>query len=363
VNASCRDFRMLLENRLARRATRPARRATRPAQNAAPERLADLAWHEHLFTCEGCRALLDAEQALESLLASLPEPYLEPAVRDRVLARLRHARDEERLDSLLDLAGAAQAPSGLARSVLVSVTRREGDEQLDRLLDLDVVTVPEGLTERTLTALHLAPRFELTEPRLERRFELTEPRLERRVELTARRLERRSELTARRLARRVELTALHLARRVELTALHLARRSELTARRLARRSELTARRLARRSELTARRLARRSEKMRPLTRRIAGFAAAAAVLAAIAWIVRGLETQRDVAPPAIVDVQPSRTERPEVGAPNAPVSDEMLAALDVLENWDVLITEDVETLLSTLPADAAVLLEDLEDEG
>ena len=352
MNASCRDFRMLLENRLARRATRPARRATRPAQNAAPERLADLAWHEHLFTCEGCRALLDAEQALESLLASLPEPYLEPAVRDRVLARLRHARDEERLDSLLDLAGAAQAPSGLARSVLVSVTRREGDEQLDRLLDLDVVTVPEGLTERTLTALHLAPRFELTEPRLERR-----------VELTARRLERRSELTARRLARRVELTALHLARRVELTALHLARRSELTARRLARRSELTARRLARRSELTARRLARRSEKMRPLTWRIAGFAAAAAVLAAIAWIVRGLETQRDVAPPAIVDVQPSRTERPEVGAPNAPVSDEMLAALDVLENWDVLITEDVETLLSTLPADAAVLLEDLEDEG
>jgi len=319
VNASCRDFRMLLENRLARRATRPARRATRPAQNAAPERLADLAWHEHLFTCEGCRALLDAEQALESLLASLPEPYLEPAVRDRVLARLRHARDEERLDSLLDLAGAAQAPSGLARSVLVSVTRREGDEQLDRLLDLDVVTVPEGLTERTLTALHLAPRFELTEPRLERRVELT----------------------ARRLARRVELTALHLARRVELTALHLARRSELTARRLA----------------------RRSEKMRPLTWRIAGFAAAAAVLAAIAWIVRGLETQRDVAPPAIVDVQPSRTERPEVGAPNAPVSDEMLAALDVLENWDVLITEDVETLLSTLPADAAVLLEDLEDEG
>jgi len=159
------------------------------------------------------------------------------------------------------------------------------------------VTVPEGLTERTLTALHLAPRFELTEPRLERRF------------------------------------------------------------------ELTARRLARRSELTARRLARRSEKMRPLTWRIAGFAAAAAVLAAIAWIVRGLETQRDVAPPAIVDVQPSRTERPEVGAPNAPVSDEMLAALDVLENWDVLITEDVETLLSTLPADAAVLLEDLEDEG
>jgi len=319
VNASCRDFRMLLENRLARRATRPARRATRPAQNAAPERLADLAWHEHLFTCEGCRALLDAEQALESLLASLPEPRLEPAVRDRVLARLRHARDEERLDSLLDIAGAPKAPSGLARSVLVSVTRREGDEQLDRLLDLDVVTVPEGLTERTLTALHLAPRFELTEPRLERRVELT----------------------ARRLARRVELTALHLARRVELTALHLARRSELTARRLA----------------------RRSEKMRPLTWRIAGFAAAAAVLAAIAWIVRGLETQRDVAPPAIVDVQPSRTERPEVGAPNAPVSDEMLAALDVLENWDVLITEDVETLLSTLPADAAVLLEDLEDEG
>jgi len=330
VNAPCRDFRMLLENRLARRATRPARRATRPAQNAAPERLADLAWHEHLFTCEGCRALLDAEQALESLLASLPEPRLEPAVRDRVLARLRHARDEERLDSLLDIAGAPKAPSGLARSVLVSVTRREGDEQLDRLLDLDVVTVPEGLTERTLTALHLARRFELTEPRLERR---------------------------------VELTALHLARRSELTTLRLARRSELTTLRLARRSELTTLRLARRSELTTLRLARRSEKVRPLTWRIAGFAAAAAVLASIAWVVRGLETQRDVAPPPIVDVQPSGTERPEVGAPNAPVSDEMLAALDVLENWDVLVTEDVVTLLSTLPADAAVLLEDLEDEG
>jgi hypothetical protein len=259
VNAPCQDFRRLLEGRLARR--------------AAPERLADLAWHEHLFTCEACRAILDTEEALESLLASLPEPRLEPAVRDRVLARLRDVRDEERLDRLLDLADTARAPEGLAGRVLADVSARARDERLDRLLDLDVVTVPEGLAQRTRNALRLAQR-----------------------------------------------------------APALAQRTEVHA-------------------------------IRSRTWRVAGFVAAAAVLAVIAWVVRGIGAPRNDAPPVIVDVLPAAPERSEVVAGTTTVSDEMLAALDVLENWDVLVTEDVETLLSTLPADAAVLLEDLEDEG
>lgn len=299
MNAACRDFRTLLENRLARR--------------AAPERLADLAWHEHLFTCEGCRALLDAEEALESLLASLPEPHLEPVVRERVLARLRDARDEERLDSLLELAGATNAPSDLSRDVIASVHRRVEDERLDRLLDLDVVEVPHGLATRTSSALRLARHAPSAEP----------------------------------IAQSI---AQHVAPSVPQSMVRPITPSAPRRKRTGRPMNPSVQPFA-------------ATRTQPIAWRIAGFAAAAAVLVAILWFARGDETTRETAPPAIVDAPPAAVDRLDVGSANAQVSDEMLAALDVLENWDVLVTEDVETLLSTLPEDAAVLLEDLEDEG
>ncbi|MBL8860882.1 MAG: hypothetical protein JNK02_02635 [Planctomycetes bacterium] len=144
MNADCRDFRALLEGRLAGR--------------AAEGRLAGLAWHEHLFDCADCRALLDAEEALESLLASLPEPLLAPAVKERVLARLRLAREDERLDRLLEVAALDAAPPDLARGVLRGVEARLADERLDRLLELDQIAVPTGLPGRTVAALRLARR-------------------------------------------------------------------------------------------------------------------------------------------------------------------------------------------------------------
>ena len=56
-------------------------------QRAAPE-WAALAWHEHLHTCSECRDLLEAEEALEVLLETLPEPRLPRALCERVLERL-----------------------------------------------------------------------------------------------------------------------------------------------------------------------------------------------------------------------------------------------------------------------------------
>jgi hypothetical protein len=144
MSPTCRAFRLLLERRLAGRPMR--------------ERLTDLAWHEHLFACADCRAVLEDEEALESLLASLPEPRLAPAVRQRVLARLRFAREEEWLDRMLDRAASDAPPANLAFGVLAGLARRRAEERLDRLLDLDQVEVPAGLAGRTLASLRLARR-------------------------------------------------------------------------------------------------------------------------------------------------------------------------------------------------------------
>ena len=41
-----------------------------------PRELTVLSWHQHLLSCGPCRALLEREEALEELLATLPEPKL-----------------------------------------------------------------------------------------------------------------------------------------------------------------------------------------------------------------------------------------------------------------------------------------------
>lgn len=150
MSAACRSFRHLLEAALAGRPD--------------PRRLVRLGWHEHLAACEPCRALLDQEEALELLLASLPEPRLPPDVTRRVLERLRASRERE-LERLLEL-DRVTPPSGLAARVLAGVRRdraRAGssrsprareEARLDALLDAaGQVVAPEGLAERVLAGL------------------------------------------------------------------------------------------------------------------------------------------------------------------------------------------------------------------
>ena len=122
--------------------------------------LTELSWHEHLLGCADCRALLEAEEALETLLASLPDPQLPPALTERVLARLVGARDDTALDALLALDQVEHAPGDLAGDVLAalrphrSAAAARNETALDRLLDrVPAPELPVGLATRTLTAL------------------------------------------------------------------------------------------------------------------------------------------------------------------------------------------------------------------
>jgi hypothetical protein len=171
VSSECTSFRAALEAEL----------LGRPSQ----ERLAWLSWNEHLLGCADCRELLQKEEALEVLLATLPEPRLPAALLERVLRRLRRDLAEEtRLEKLLDLdreldpdavahARSASglrrredAPPGLAAEILARLEpeRRvlaasSADARLDALLDIDrEIAVPSGLAGRTLRSLALARR-------------------------------------------------------------------------------------------------------------------------------------------------------------------------------------------------------------
>lgn len=152
----CADFRMRLERVLMDRLTQDEMRA--------------LEWHEHLLSCSACRDLLEAEQALEELLASLPEPRLSAEVTRRLLARLRARREAEEtaLDGLLSQYDVSP-PADLAQRVLAgldpkradrleadaqSAPAADEDRRLDRLLDHDQVEIPSDLVATTLTALH-----------------------------------------------------------------------------------------------------------------------------------------------------------------------------------------------------------------
>jgi len=129
---------------------------------SSQERLSGLSWHAHLLSCDDCRELLQREEALEALLASLPEPRLPEALARRVLARLRRDRTAEvRLDRLLDLDAEVRAPEGLAAGILAGLARERSaspgdpaEARLDALLDLDrEVRVPPGLARRVLAGI------------------------------------------------------------------------------------------------------------------------------------------------------------------------------------------------------------------
>lgn len=143
MKAECRTFRDALYERLA-------------PQSGAGTDLADLSWGEHLLGCDACRAMLEAEEALELLLASLPLPQLPPALAQRVLIRLRSVGDP--LDQLLEQGSGPAIPVGLASRVLRGVRERSGDvdpeDALDHLLErMPEPQVPHGLSARVVAAL------------------------------------------------------------------------------------------------------------------------------------------------------------------------------------------------------------------
>ena len=70
MSTSCMGFRQQLEALLGGRPD--------------PERLTVLGWHEHLLSCGACREILEQEEALELLLASLPDPQLPPDLSRRL---------------------------------------------------------------------------------------------------------------------------------------------------------------------------------------------------------------------------------------------------------------------------------------
>lgn len=141
-----------------------ARLASLLSGRVKAETFGRLVWHEHLLACGDCRALLDAEHALEVLLASLPEPHLPPELARRVLSRLEPARADVALDRLLEDSLAVPVPAELARRVLdrLAVTRRAAagrspqavEAELDALLErVPAPVAPAGLTARVLSRL------------------------------------------------------------------------------------------------------------------------------------------------------------------------------------------------------------------
>lgn len=161
---ACREFRSRLADLI--------------AGHAPHASLGRLAWHEHLLGCNACRDLLQSEEALEILLSSLPEPHFPPELARRLLAVLEPARADAALDSLLDRSLDAPVPSHLARNTLdkLAAARRAANDEhqrslvasqsssldapdarevaLDRLLgSVPVPAVPAALAQRVLARL------------------------------------------------------------------------------------------------------------------------------------------------------------------------------------------------------------------
>lgn len=309
MSGPCREFRARLEHSLDAAA----------AQSTGP-RLEHLAWHEHLLSCADCRALLASEEALEELLATLPSPRLPRRLAQRVLERLREARDPQR---------AARDPQRAARDI---------DHDLDELLALDIAErAPDALGRRVLAGLA-------------------------------------HERDAQRSAARANGDAaldrlLERARDVEIPA-GLAQRIQ---RRLA--AERT------RTSHSVVSLAHSKAAPRPQLVRRRALAAAAAIVVALGawwWIARsspagsGAPSDLVAQPPRVApQVQPraqggSLEPRTVLQGSNDAVAaalpgDDVLAVIDVLEQWDVLMHDDVDVLLSTSLSPADQLL--LEDES
>jgi len=159
VNA-CREFRSRLASLLAGRASSASFGAS----------FGELAWHEHLLGCADCRALVETEQALEELLASLPRPQLPPELAQRLLARLEHARGDAALDVLLERGDHVAVPGALAARMLAKLdgarAAQHEEARLDALLArLPEPQVPADLSRRTLARLALARRTRRAAPR------------------------------------------------------------------------------------------------------------------------------------------------------------------------------------------------------
>lgn len=188
MSAGCSQFRARLAQALDAPAQREGPLSPNPA--LAGERVAShLEWQAHVLTCGECRALLEAEQALEHVLASLPQPRVPAALVSRVLERLQPQRVDvasdrgpdrvldQRLDRVLDqvldhVLGArsndvAAAPPDLARVVLArlapardaAANERRLANAVDALLDaVPPPQTPVGLAARVLARLDASSR-------------------------------------------------------------------------------------------------------------------------------------------------------------------------------------------------------------
>lgn len=269
------------------------------AREAEP--LAALGWHEHLLACGDCRALLAAEEALEDLLASLPHPRLPRRLAERLIVRLREAQAEERaLDALLELDAAGTPPARLAERVKLGIDARLAREEaaLDAVLARDRIDAPERLSARVLAAV----RDE--EARVEARLDAL--------------LDRDRVLVPRGLASRV---VAHL-RATEPAVSNVRSIAPLPA----------------------------SRARRVPTWMLAAAAAIVVLFAVWRFVARDGATD---APPIVQEgLTPNRARNAELPGPD------VLAALDVLEQWELLVGEDVDLLLSTLEPAVESLLEE-----
>lgn len=282
MKPACSAFRAELERRL--------------SSAHADEPLAHLGWHQHLLSCSDCRALLAAEEALEDLLASLPDPRLPRRLADRLLVRLRAARAEEHeLDALLALDATPSAPPELSVRVTAGLKARFATEEarLDALLDRDRVDAPAALAARVKAGVE-----------------------------------------ARRAASEAALDALLDRDRITIPA-GLSTRVLSNLRTPVR-------------HLESRKPAALSH---PLRLPRWALAAAALVLVLLAAWRFWPRARTPDAPPIVHETTPPRR------ATEAPLPDpNVLAALDVLEQWELLMKDDVDVLLSTIaPADESLL--------
>jgi hypothetical protein len=256
---TCRTFRAQLERAL----------RGRPEQSEA----AGLVWHEHLLGCAECRALLEAEEALEELLASLPEPHLPEHLAARVLARLEVPRAGSAGEGLADRVGGEPAVPAKG--------------ELDELLELDrEPVIPTDLSSRVLTGLAEVRHAEREEQREEHRLDTL-------------------------LALVPEPVAPDgLAGRL-LASLESARRPAPALRLL-----------------------------RGGTVRMVAAAALVAVLGLVSWRAFG-----------------ARAVEPGGSGEELVMEAELIASLDVLERWDLLVTSDLDMLLTGLDPVIETLLE------
>lgn len=152
MSTNCKDF---------RRRLRAALEGGLRGESASLEAVRPLSWHEHLFTCNECRDLLETEEALEEVLASLPAPVLPKKLAKRILERLATERlvpgiatGAVDLDNVLTTGDSVDVPTGLASRVLEGLEAARRDASVDTL-DILLSTMPSpqpptGLAARVL---------------------------------------------------------------------------------------------------------------------------------------------------------------------------------------------------------------------